>query len=73
MAAAASNDVNAFDQALFSHIGHVGSSTMRSLWLGLTAGREFGNDQFVRLNFGCTRALLDEAVARLKRALAARL
>jgi acyl-CoA dehydrogenase len=39
MAAAASNDVNAFDQALFSHIGHVGSSTMRSLWLGLTAGR----------------------------------
>lgn len=41
--------------------------------LGLTAGREFGNDQFVRLNFGCTRALLDEAVARLKRALAARL
>lgn len=40
--------------------------------LGLTAGREFGNDQFVRLNFGCTRALLDEAVARLKRALAAR-
>ena len=24
---------------LFSHIGHVGSSTMRSLWLGLTAGR----------------------------------
>ncbi|MFB6325472.1 MalY/PatB family protein [Pantoea deleyi] len=41
--------------------------------LGLTAGREFGNDQFVRLNFGCTRALLDEAVARLKRALAARI
>lgn len=41
--------------------------------LGLTAGREFGNDQFVRLNFGCTRALLDEAVARLKRAVAARI
>ncbi|MGK3142091.1 MalY/PatB family protein [Pantoea sp. C2G6] len=40
--------------------------------LGLTAGRDFGNDQFVRLNFGCTRALLDEAVARLRRAVAAR-
>ena len=40
--------------------------------LGLTAGREFGDDQFVRLNFGCTRALLDEAVARLQRAVAAR-
>jgi len=41
--------------------------------LGLTAGRDFGDDQFVRLNFGCTRALLDEAVARLKRAVTARL
>ncbi|WP_246873060.1 acyl-CoA dehydrogenase, partial [Pantoea ananatis] len=33
MAAAASNDVAAFDKALFSHIGHVGSNAMRSLWL----------------------------------------
>lgn len=40
--------------------------------LGLSAGREFGDDQCVRLNFGCTRALLDEAVARLQRAVAAR-
>ncbi|MCU5771536.1 acyl-CoA dehydrogenase FadE [Erwiniaceae bacterium BAC15a-03b] len=39
MAAAQSGDVNAFDKALFSHIGHVGSNKMRSLWLGLTAGR----------------------------------
>ncbi|QKJ85974.1 Acyl-CoA dehydrogenase [Paramixta manurensis] len=39
MAAAQSNDVVAFDKALFSHIGHVGSNKMRSLWLGLTAGR----------------------------------
>ena len=39
MAAAQSNDVNAFDRALFSHIGHVGSNKMRSLWLGLTGGR----------------------------------
>ncbi|MFS2222239.1 acyl-CoA dehydrogenase FadE [Pantoea sp. B65] len=39
MAAAQSGDVNAFDKALFSHIGHVGSNKIRSLWLGLTAGR----------------------------------
>ena len=39
MAAAQSNDINAFDRALFSHIGHVGSNKMRSLRLGLTGGR----------------------------------
>lgn len=39
MAAAASNDVAGFDNALFSHIGHVGSNAMRSLWLGLLGGR----------------------------------
>jgi len=39
MAAAQNNDVNAFDHALFSHIGHVGSNNVRSLWLGLTGGR----------------------------------
>jgi len=39
MAAAQSHDVNAFDRALFSHIGHIASNNMRSLWLGLTAGR----------------------------------
>lgn len=39
MAAAASNDVAAFDKALFSHIGHVGSNATRSLWLGLLGGR----------------------------------
>ena len=38
MAAAQSNDLNAFDQLLFSHIGHVGSNMMRSFWLGLTNG-----------------------------------
>ncbi|MEN5016617.1 acyl-CoA dehydrogenase FadE [Erwinia sp. Eh17-17] len=38
MAAAQSNNLAAFDKALFSHIGHVGSNTMRSLWLGLTGG-----------------------------------
>lgn len=39
MAAAQSNDVVQFDKALFSHVGHVGSNQMRSLWLGLTGGR----------------------------------
>lgn len=38
MAAAQTNDVNAFDKLLFKHIGHVGSNKMRSLWLGLTNG-----------------------------------
>ncbi|CNC92760.1 acyl-CoA dehydrogenase FadE [Yersinia alsatica] len=39
MAAAQSNDVSAFDKALFGHLGHVGSSKVRSFWLGLTNGR----------------------------------
>lgn len=38
MAAAQNHDVNAFDRALFSHVGHVGSNLVRSLWLGLTGG-----------------------------------
>ena len=38
MAAAQSNDVNAFDKLLFKHIGHVGSNKVRSFWLGLTRG-----------------------------------
>ena len=41
--------------------------------VGLSDGRDFGpGDQyqgFVRLNFGCTRAVLDEALARMRRAL----
>ena len=42
--------------------------------LGFTDGNYFGatKNAFVRLNFGCTRATLAEACARLKRALAAR-
>lgn len=40
--------------------------------VGLSDGRDFGlgNDWrgFVRLNFGCSRALLDEALARMRRA-----
>lgn len=42
--------------------------------LGLSDGAPFGaaKNTHVRLNFGCTRATLTEAIARLQRALAAR-
>lgn len=42
--------------------------------VGLSAGLDFGDacQQFVRLNFGCPRALLEEGVARMKRSLRAR-
>jgi cystathionine beta-lyase len=40
--------------------------------VGLSDGSAFGLPGFVRLNFGCTRAMLDEALARMARALAAR-
>ena len=39
--------------------------------VGLSAGAEFGDDcqQFVRLNFGCPRVLLEEGLARMERSL----
>jgi cystathionine beta-lyase len=39
--------------------------------VGLSAGLEFGDQskQFVRLNFGCPRALLEEGIARMERCL----
>ena len=37
--------------------------------VGLSEGSEFGFPGFVRLNFGCHRALLQEALKRMKRAL----
>ncbi len=40
--------------------------------VGLSDGAAFGMPGFVRLNFGCTRATLDEALARIARAVAAR-
>ncbi|MGV3344451.1 MalY/PatB family protein [Enterobacteriaceae bacterium LUAb1] len=36
--------------------------------LGFSPGEDFGNDQFVRFNFGCTHARLEEALQRLQRA-----
>ncbi|WP_248797806.1 MalY/PatB family protein [Pseudomonas sp. MWU13-2105] len=39
--------------------------------VGLSAGIEFGDDaqQFVRLNFGCPRALLEEGISRMEQSL----
>ncbi|MDE0658832.1 MAG: PatB family C-S lyase [Gammaproteobacteria bacterium] len=36
--------------------------------LGLHAGEEFGGPGFLRLNFGCPRSILDQAIARLAEA-----
>lgn len=33
--------------------------------VGLSPGAQFGDERFVRLNFGCPRALLDEALNRM--------
>jgi cystathionine beta-lyase len=48
-------------------------ATFEAAGLGLSNGRDFGLpgqfDGFVRFNFGCSRALLDEALARLRAAL----
>jgi cysteine-S-conjugate beta-lyase len=37
--------------------------------IGMSPGRDFGDDRYMRLNFGCPRGLLDEAVRRIRRAL----
>jgi cystathionine beta-lyase len=36
--------------------------------LGFSPGADFGEKQFVRINFGCTAAVLDEAIRRLQNA-----
>lgn len=36
--------------------------------LGFSAGRDFGDDSFVRFNFGCPRDLIVEAVRRMEKA-----
>lgn len=40
--------------------------------VGLSDGREFGFPGFVRLNFGCPRAVLQQALGRMRKALVAR-
>lgn len=37
--------------------------------IGMSPGRDFGDNNYMRLNFGCTRSTLEEAVRRIKRAL----
>lgn len=37
--------------------------------VGMSPGRDFGDSNFMRLNFGCTRSTLEEAVKRIKAAL----
>ncbi|MDP2228230.1 MAG: PatB family C-S lyase [Moraxellaceae bacterium] len=37
--------------------------------IGLSPGRDFGRERFVRLNFGCPRATLDDALARMRQVL----
>lgn len=37
--------------------------------IGMSEGYRFGDDRFMRLNFGCPRSVLEEAVVRFKRAL----
>jgi cystathionine beta-lyase len=34
--------------------------------VGLSAGGEFGDDRFMRMNFGCPRSLVEEAVTRIR-------
>jgi cystathionine beta-lyase len=38
--------------------------------VGMSPGRDFGDAHFMRLNFGCPRATLEEAVRRIRTALA---
>ena len=39
--------------------------------LGFSPGRDFGDDGFIRLNFGCPRALVEEALKRMENAIKA--
>ncbi len=41
-----------------------------SAGLGLSPGADFGDRQHMRLNFGCPRSMLEQAVERMQRALA---
>ncbi len=41
----------------------------RSHGVALTPGADFGDDRYLRLNFGCPKAQLNEALARMRKAL----
>jgi cystathionine beta-lyase len=34
--------------------------------VGLSAGREFGDTRFMRLNFGCPRSIVEQAITRIR-------
>ncbi|TDO96281.1 MalY/PatB family protein [Marinomonas balearica] len=36
--------------------------------VGISAGADFGNSQFIRLNFGCTKSTLEQAMMRISEA-----
>lgn len=40
--------------------------------VGLSPGKDFGDDRYLRLNFGCPRSTLEEALDRMARAVAAK-
>ena len=46
-------------------------ATFEAGGVGLSPGAQFGDNHFVRLNFGCSRQLLDEALVRLRRVILA--
>lgn len=45
------------------------ASFFESHGLGLSAGKQFGDQNFMRLNFGCPRSILVQAVQRFEKAL----
>ena len=49
IAAARDNNLHDFDHALFGHLGHAASNTLRSLWLGITNGRLAPRQQKMKL------------------------
>ncbi len=40
--------------------------------VGLSPGKDFGDDRYLRLNFGCPRSVLEEALNRMVKAVAAK-
>ena len=36
--------------------------------VGMSPGRDFGDNGFMRLNFGCPRSRVEQAVARIRKA-----
>ena len=40
--------------------------------VGVHGGEFFGNEKYVRLNFGCPRSILEEAISRIEKAFSQR-